>query len=210
MISKYWEELKKIETLPFEEEQTLWRAMAHGDEEARGRLIISYQPLVFKTAASFRLPEEEFLELVQEGMVGIIEAVERFEYERGVAFSLFAIHRVRGRMADYLRNRADGGLVWLDSPLAWDGAALGQLASEEKRLEAIADDHFLLHKVTQLLPRLPENEQKVLRGLYLDQVSPGALAQAIRVSRAHIYRLQKQGVKRLRGMLAGFIHELKW
>jgi RNA polymerase sporulation-specific sigma factor len=57
---------------------------------------------------------------------------------------------------------------------------------------------------------LPENEQKVLRGIYLEHHSPDTLAGIIKVSQAHIYRLHKQGVRRIRGLLSRFIHELKW
>ena len=210
MPHKYMEELKKIKILSPEEEQLLWHAAAQGDEDARGRLIICYQPMVFKAAASFRLPEESFLELVQEGMVGIIEAAERFEYERGVAFSLFAIHRVKGRMIDYLRNYSIGGdVVWLDSPLAGTGVAIDRLIDTGGSPETLAEENFIRRKVAQFFRRLPDNEQKVLRGLYLEELSPGVLAQAINVSRTHVYRLQKRGVRRIRGMLARFIRELK-
>ena len=42
------------------------------------------------------------MELVQEGMLGLLEAAERYDYKRGIAFSVFAVHRIRGRMLDFL------------------------------------------------------------------------------------------------------------
>ena len=45
-----------------------------------------------------KLSEEETMELIQEGMVGLLEAAESYAYERGVAFSLFATYRIKGSM----------------------------------------------------------------------------------------------------------------
>ena len=55
--------------------------------------------------------------------------------------------------------------------------------------------------------RLPLKEQQVLQGMYLEDRPAQAVADAIDVSLGYIYRLQKQGVRRIRGMLSRFIHE---
>ena len=70
----------------------------YGDQSAYRKIITAYQPLVFKIAMAFRLTETQTLELIQEGTVGLLEAAEKFDYTRGVAFSIFASHRIRGRM----------------------------------------------------------------------------------------------------------------
>ena len=57
--------------------------------------------------------------------------------------------------------------------------------------------------------RLPYKEQKVLRGIFLENKTPADLAADINVTAGHVYRLEKQGVKRIRGMLSRFINELK-
>ena len=102
MLAAYLAELKKIALLSPEEERSLWAAEAAGDETAHGRLMTAYQPLVFKIAASFHLREDVTMELIQEGMVGLLEAADSYDYTRGVAFSLFAMHRIRGSMCDFL------------------------------------------------------------------------------------------------------------
>ena len=97
-LEEYIRELKKIELLSPKEEARLWDACkGKRDEVARARLIQSYQPLVFKQAMPYRT-SEYVMDLIQEGTVGLIEAVESFDPARGVAFSLFAVHRIRGRM----------------------------------------------------------------------------------------------------------------
>lgn len=210
MLNKYIEELKKIKLLSLDEEKVLWSKIASGDEEARNQLVLSYQPLVFKTALGFSIKEEQLLELVQEGVVGLMEAVDRFEPSRGVAFSLFAIHRIKGRMLDYLKKSSSSGVLCLDYPLSETDTLLDRLVATDAGPEELAEENFLVAKVKQAIDSLPEKEQKVLEGIYLEDMSPDKMAQVIDVSRTHIYRLQKQGVKRVRGMLSKFIHDLKW
>ncbi len=196
--------------LTLEEDHLLWGKIAGGDIVARTELITSYQPLVFKTATAFRLQEDTLKELVQEGMVGLIEAVERYDVSRGVAFSLFAVHRIKGRMRDYLKTSFCSKGLCLDASAFEDDTFLDRLVDYSAGPEEVAEENFLIGKLKQVLGCLPEKEQKVLRGLYIDQVSAESLAASIEVSRAHIYRLQKKGVRRARGMLSRLIHELKW
>ena len=89
MLNAYLEELKRIKLLSREEELRLWQESRAGNPEAHHRLVSSYQPLVFKIAAGFRLPESQLSELIQEGTVGLLEAAERFDHTKGIAFACF-------------------------------------------------------------------------------------------------------------------------
>ncbi len=209
MLKEYLAELQKTPLLARGEEAELWQRCAGGDREAYNRLITSYQPLVFKIAAGFKLPEQQLMELVQEGTLGLLEAAERYDYTRGVAFSVFAMHRIRGRMLDFLERDDSGRSFSLDDTnaagVAWADvlAATGRTPFEEAELSMITD------RVAQALHRLPEKEQQVLTGIYLEDRSAADMADSINVSLGHIYRLQKRGVKRIRGMLSHFIADLK-
>lgn len=116
-LNDYMKELSKIKTLELAEEQKLWQAFREqGDDKARQRLIESYQPLVFKQAVPFaRL--DCIMDVIQEGTIGLIEAVERFDYTRGVAFSLFAVHRIRGRMMDFLRREGQVDIACIEEAM---------------------------------------------------------------------------------------------
>ena len=143
----------------------------------------AYQPLVFKIAMTFRLTETQTLELIQEGTVGLLEAAEKFDYTRGVAFSIFASHRIRGRMLDFLQAEYGSQMLSLDGVNS-AGLALSEcLVSNEATPFELA-------------------------GIYLEDKSAGDLAASIDVSLGHIYRLQKQGVRRVRGMLSRLMNEL--
>ena len=186
----------------------MWRSWAEGDQGAYRKIITAYQPLVFKIAMAFRLAEAQTLELIQEGTVGLLEAAEKFDHERGVAFSIFASHRIRGRMLDFLQAEYGSQMLSLDGVnsvgLAWSEC----LVSDEASPFELAERNFLNDKITQAMERLPQKEQQVLTGIYLEDKSAGDLAAAIDVSLGHIYRLQKQGVRRVRGMLSRLMSEL--
>jgi len=205
ILSQYLAELKHIRLLTAEEEATLWRGYKDGgDLSCRRRLIESYQPLVFKTAMRWQLPETTMLDIIQEGTVGLIEAVENYDNTRGVAFSLFAVHRIRGRMINYL-NREDNGLLRVDSPVAADSSQAtiaDLLVDAHAEVAAQAEHNYLVDQLKAALGRLPAREQQVLSGVYFEDCEPKELAASMELSVSHIYRLQKQGIRRLRGMLS--------
>ena len=62
---------------------------------------------------------------------------------------------------------------------------------------------------TQTLQRLPQKEQIVVEGVYLKDQQQKSLAHDLSVSLPYVYRLQKRGIRRVRGMLSRFIHDNK-
>jgi RNA polymerase sigma factor for flagellar operon FliA len=86
----------------------LWRRYKEGgDNAARERLVVAYSPLVKfvagRTAA--RLPSHvDQADLISYGMLGLIEAMERFEVQRQIRFETFAMQRIRGAIIDELRS----------------------------------------------------------------------------------------------------------
>lgn len=88
----------------------LWQAMADGDVAARERLVTENLGLIHHTARQLRasLPADcEHDDLVSAGTLGLLEAVDSFDASRGLAFSTFAMPRIRGAMLDDLRRRDD-------------------------------------------------------------------------------------------------------
>lgn len=205
MLEEYKSFLATLTKLSREEEEELWKQYKEQDLlEARQSLIEHYQPLVFREAMKYGLQEAVTLDLIQEGTVGLMEAVERFDPSQGVAFSLYALHRVRGRMLNFLKR--NGSEVLLD-----DG-------EEEKVFltEAIPDTAFesvdksvLNMAVSHAVSRLPVKEQDVIRRVYLNEQTAQETAHAMDVSTAYVYRLEKRGIRRLRGMLSKLIHDRK-
>src|SRR5687767_4576006 len=88
--------------------EELWQGYkATGDLELRNRLVVQYSPLVKYVAGRVRsgLPQSvEQNDLISEGVIGLIDAIDRFEPERGLQFQTYAVPRIRGAMVDSLRS----------------------------------------------------------------------------------------------------------
>jgi RNA polymerase sigma-32 factor len=97
---------KKLPTLSAEEEGDLTRAwVAKGDEDALRKLVSAHLRMVISQAARYRSYGLAFSDLVQEGTVGLMQAAERFDPDRQVRFSTYAIWWIRAAIQDYvLRN----------------------------------------------------------------------------------------------------------
>ena len=208
MLDDYLKELQKITLLEPDEERALWQAYKdNGDMMARSRLLEQYQPLVFNETMRWHIHRDILSDALQEGTLGLMEAVERYDYRRGVAFPLFAVHRIRGAILDYLKREGAGSAVSLDEPDERGVTLQDTLCDEEQDPAEATSRQLLLEKVGHVLKRLPEKEQAVVEGVYLNDVEQKHLAKSLDISLPYVYRLQKRGIRRVRGMLSRFIHE---
>lgn len=208
VLNQYLQELKKIQLLSREEEQGLWISYKENNNlAARSKIIEHYQPLVFKATTGWRLDETVVMDMIQEGTVGLIEAVEHYDHQRGVAFSLYASHRIRGRIINYMQREGKLSLLSIDGNLIEeDDSTLGDfLIDTTAEVASQAERNYLVEQVRNAMGRLPTNEQAVLSGVFIDDLEPKQLAESLDMSISHIYRLQKQGIRRVRGMLSKFI-----
>lgn len=205
MFSDYVKKLADVQKLTPAEEGELWRAYKErGDEAARRRIIESYQPLVFREVMPYRaLPA--VMDAVQEGTIGLIEAVERYDPTRGVAFSLYAVHRVRGRILDFLRREGRVDLPCLEAETEAYETAKELLVDERPSVAELAEHHALVGVLGAAMDRLPARERLVLEGVTIGGARAQTMAESLGVTPAQIYRLQKNGIRRIRGMLSRFM-----
>lgn len=208
-LADYVQELNKVKTLDPKQERRLWRDFKeHHSMEARRRIIEAYQPLVFKTAMPF-CKLDNIMDVIQEGTVGLIESVEGFEPARGVAFSLYAIYRIRGRMYRFLKEEGNADLVCLENDQDNGSTWLDKLVDTGLPVPEMAELHMASDVVMTAMNRLPRKEQLVLNKIFMESQEVKEVADMLNVSTAHIYRLQKSGVRRIRGMLSKFMHNWK-
>ena len=76
-----------------------------GDREARERVLVDLMPLVRSLAARYAGRGEPLEDLVQVGSVGLINAIERFDVDRGVEFTTFAVPTILGEIRRHFRDR---------------------------------------------------------------------------------------------------------
>ncbi len=92
---RYFKEISAYPLLTAEEEVEFARRLRQGDEEARKKLILSNLKLVITIAKSYTNHNVPFLDLIEEGNIGLIKAVSRFDPEKGFRFSTYASWWIR-------------------------------------------------------------------------------------------------------------------
>ncbi len=200
MLTAYLKELQHVELLTAEEEHDHWRRYrVDSDAASRARLIEAYQPLVFKVVMQVRPPDRVLMDMIQEGTIGLIEAVERFDPWRGVRFSTFAAYRIRGRVLNSLRRDHRHARVLPLAARLIDPAADAALTSVE--------DAAMLVQVRHAIDALPDRERTIVRATYVESRPPRNVAAELRISLSHFYRLQKQAIDRMRRLVLEEMHQ---
>ncbi len=105
-IKMYLKEIGKISLLSFDEEIELAKRIEAGEIEAKKKLIESNLRLVVSIAKKYTGHSLSFLDLVQEGNVGLIRAVEKYDYRRGFRFSTYASWWIRQAVTRALADQS--------------------------------------------------------------------------------------------------------
>ena len=105
-VRMYLKEIGKVPLLTPEEEQELAKRMAEGDEDAKRRMAEANLRLVVSIAKRYVGRGMLFLDLIQEGNLGLIKAVEKFDYTKGYKFSTYATWWIRQAITRAIADQA--------------------------------------------------------------------------------------------------------
>ena len=105
-VRMYQKEIGKVPLLTAEEEVELAKRMSEGDEEAKKRLAEANLRLVVSIAKRYVGRGMLFLDLIQEGNLGLIKAVEKFDYQKGFKFSTYATWWIRQAITRAIADQA--------------------------------------------------------------------------------------------------------
>ena len=105
-VRMYLKEIGKVSLLTADEEIELAKRMEQGDEEAKKRLAEANLRLVVSIAKRYVGRGMLFLDLIQEGNLGLIKAVEKFDYRKGYKFSTYATWWIRQALTRAIADQA--------------------------------------------------------------------------------------------------------
>jgi RNA polymerase primary sigma factor len=105
-IPSYLSRLTQAPLLTPEEEVALTKAVQNGDQQARQRLIESNMRLVINIAKTYRNRAIPLEDLIQEGAIGLMQAAERFDPDKGFRFSTYATHWIRQAIGRAIDNKS--------------------------------------------------------------------------------------------------------
>ena len=196
-----------------EQELTLALRARQGDTEAREQLIHAHLRMVVNIARQYQRLGIEMLDLIQEGNIGLITAVDKFDPTQGNRLTTLAFYWINKHIQRFLNNEPDD-LVSLDMEIN-DGAAILLLSDtiEDKgtilgdptiqNIETQIENQELQQQVHHLLSTLSPHEQEVLRLLYgIDNypvLSRNEIAKIIGVREEQVSRIKTRALDALRG-----------
>ncbi|HUO91659.1 MAG TPA: RNA polymerase sigma factor RpoH [Rhizomicrobium sp.] len=159
-LSRYLSEIRKFPLLEPQEEYMLakrWRE--HEDPDAAHRLVTSHLRLVAKIAMGYRGYGLPISEIVSEGNVGLMQAVKRFEPDRGFRLATYAMWWIRAAIQEYILR-------------SWSLVKMGTTAAQKKlffnlrkvksKINALEEGDLRPEQVTEIATKLAVPEEEVI------------------------------------------------
>jgi RNA polymerase sigma-32 factor len=140
-VTRYFEEIRRVPMLEPQEEYMLakrWRG--HGDHQAAHKLVNSHLRLVARIATGYRGYGLPISELISEGNVGLMQAIKRFEPEKGFRFATYATWWIKAAIQEYILR-------------SWSMVKMGTTANQKKMF-------FNLRKAKSKISVLDEGDMR--------------------------------------------------
>ena len=159
-LARYLSEIRKFPMLEPNQEYMLAKAYKeHGDREAAHQLVTSHLRLVAKIAMGYRGYGLPIGEVISEGNVGLMQAVKRFEPEKGFRLATYAMWWIKASIQEYILR--SWSLVKMGTP-ATQKKLFFNLRKAKSKISARGEGDLRPDQVQQIATKLGVNEQDVV------------------------------------------------
>lgn len=210
--------LELVRSLPKisrEEEEELWGCHRRGDSDARNRLVLRHIGIVFKVAKIFHSNGLSYEDLFQEGVLGLLSAIDTWDPVPDHSFYSHARYRIKRQIWDAIwdtgftvrpKDQRPTSTISIFTPLhddeEGDGDCIGdRLTANVPGLDDMAEENNTAAALDEALRSLSKKEETVLRRHYgigvaerpLDSIGVG-----LNCSRQYVHQIEKRALARLR------------
>lgn len=106
-VNEYFKHLGQVtQELNREEIAALWKRIKQGDKEAKNKMMELNLRLVIPTAKRFQRPGMDLMDLIEEGNLGLLQAIDKFEPEKGYRFSTYAVYWIEQYIRKYIEEQS--------------------------------------------------------------------------------------------------------
>ncbi|MFT7145022.1 MAG: RNA polymerase sigma-32 factor [Alphaproteobacteria bacterium] len=161
ILQHYLNSIQHYQTLSFEQEQEFARDWRHnGNRQAAHKLVNAHLRLVVKVALGFKGYGLPIGEIIQEGNIGLMHAIRRFDPDKGFRLSTYAMWWIRASIQEYVLN-------------AWSLVKIGTTAAQKKlffnlrkirnKLKEMSDEQLSVHAIDHISETLSVKPEEVVQ-----------------------------------------------
>jgi RNA polymerase sigma-32 factor len=209
-LDRYCREIARHPVLSADEERALARAGGAARAESLRRLVLANLRFVVRMALRYRSARASVLDLVQEGNIGLMKAVERFDPERNVRLLSYAAPWIRAGMLAHLaraepveRDAAPDGLAGDEAPSSLAEEPIDPRPPADELLACHEEEVRLRRRVREALARLDRRERFIVEGHAMSDApaSLSNLGAELRISAERTRQLAVRAARKLRAEL---------
>lgn len=190
-----------------DEERSLFYRYKLGDETAKNELITRNLRLVAHIIKKFNPQSKDADDLISIGTVGLIKAIESFDYNKGNRLATYAARCIENEILMYVRsNKKTKSEVYLQDPIGVDREGneiclMDVLGTESDSVLDEVENKISIKKLYVLIEKMLEGKEKLIiqlrYGLTGEPKTQREIAKLLGISRSYVSRIEKKALKKL-------------
>lgn len=190
-----------------EEEKSLFATYKQGNDSAKNELITRNLRLVAHIIKKFNPQSKDTDDLISIGTVGLIKAIESFDYNKGNRLATYAARCIENEILMYVRsNKKIKSEVYLQDPIGVDREGneiclMDVLGTESDSVLDEVESKISVKKLYNVIDKVLEGKEKVIiklrYGLNCEPKTQREIAKFLGISRSYVSRIEKKALKKL-------------